>query len=117
MPSPRRAWPRAGARRADVLVDGQERRVPVPYPSPGDWRALPIYFLMLDRFNNPDRPPNGPWDRRFDFRQGGTFSGVQAQLGYLQELGARARSGSRPCSRTRGPRGAGTITAMASRIS
>lgn len=80
---------RAGRMRT-VLVDGIERHVPTPFPSPGDWRAIPIYFLMIDRFNNPSQPPNGPWNRRFDFRQGGTFKGVQAQLGYLQELGARA---------------------------
>ena len=73
-----------------VMVDGRAREVRVPFPSPGDWRDVPIYFLMLDRFNNPSRPPAGPWNRRFDFRQGGTFKGVQAQLGYLQELGAGA---------------------------
>lgn len=80
---------RAGETRA-VLVEGREQQVRVPYPSPGDWRHGPIYFLMIDRFNNPTRPPNGAWNRRFDFRQGGTFKGVQAALGYLQELGARA---------------------------
>ena len=70
-----------------VIVDGTPRRV--PYPSP-DWREIPIYFLMLDRFANPDRPPAGAWNRRFDFRQGGSFKGVQAQLGYLAELGMGA---------------------------
>jgi len=45
---------------------------------------------MLDRFNNPAAPPQGIWNRRFDFRQGGTFKGVQAQLGYLAALGTRA---------------------------
>ena len=67
----------------DVMVDGVARPVRTPFPSPGDWREVPIYFLMLDRFNNPAAPPNGPWNRRFDFRQGGTFRGVQAQLGTL----------------------------------
>lgn len=73
-----------------VLVDGQPRTVRSPFPSPGDWRDHWIYFLLIDRFNNPAQPPNGPWDRRFDFRQGGNFTGVQAQLGYLERLGARA---------------------------
>lgn len=80
---------RTGAMRS-VSVDGRPREVRVPFPSPGDWREVPIYFLMLDRFNNPSRPPAGAWNRRFDFRQGGTFKGVQAALGYLQELGVGA---------------------------
>jgi glycosidase len=46
---------------------------------------------MVDRFNKPSRPPRGPaWNGRFDFRQGGTLKGVQAQLGYLEQLGASA---------------------------
>jgi glycosidase len=73
-----------------VVVDGEERVIHVPFPSPGDWRQVPIYFLMLDRFNNPAAPPNGIWNRRFDFHQGGTFKGVQAKLGYLAALGIRA---------------------------
>ena len=40
-------------------------------PLPGDWRDGWIYFLLLDRFNNPVPPPRGHWNRRFDFRQGG----------------------------------------------
>jgi glycosidase len=71
-----------------VNVDGRAVAVRSPFPSPGDWRDHWIYFLLLDRFNNPDSAPRGAWNRRFDFRQGGTFKGVQAQLGYLQQLGA-----------------------------
>jgi glycosidase len=77
-------------RRRDVMVDGATRPVRTPFPSPGDWREVPIYFLMLDRFNNPAAPPKGTWNRRFDFRQGGTFRGVQAQLGTLAALGIGA---------------------------
>ena len=73
-----------------VMVEGKGKTIQVPFPSPGDWRQIPIYFLMLDRFNNTVAPPNGVWNRRFDFRQGGTFKGVQAQLGYLVALGVRA---------------------------
>jgi hypothetical protein len=73
-----------------ITVDGQSRSVRSPFPSPGDWRANPIYFLLVDRFNNPAGPPEGVWNRRFDFRQGGTFKGVQAQLGYLEQLGVKA---------------------------
>lgn len=88
-----RAIAQSGARdrrTRTVLVDGKERLIQVPSPSPGDWRQIPIYFLMLDRFNNTDAPPNGAWNRRFDFRQGGTFKGVQARLDYLAALGIRA---------------------------
>lgn len=77
-------------RTRSVRVDGKRVAIPVPFPSPGDWREIPIYFLLLDRFNNPLAPPNGVWNRRFDFRHGGIFKGVQAQLGYLAALGMRA---------------------------
>jgi glycosidase len=72
-----------------VPVNGQPRAVRSPFPSPGDWRDNWIYFLMIDRFNNTANPPNGAWNRRFDFRQGGTFKGIQSRLGYLEQLGVR----------------------------
>ncbi len=61
-----------------------------PFPSPADWRDLPIYFLMVDRFNNPSAPPNhSPFDDPgFADYQGGKFSGVRAQLPYIKQLGA-----------------------------
>lgn len=75
----------------NVTVDGRVVRVPFPFPSPADWRDGWIYFLMLDRFDNPAAPPrSGRWDRRFGFRQGGTFEGVRRRLGYLRDLGATA---------------------------
>jgi len=73
-----------------VVIEGQSRSFTYPFPSPGDWRDHWIYFLLTDRFNNPANPPASVWDRKFDFRQGGTFKGVQQQLGYLAEMGARA---------------------------
>jgi glycosidase len=87
----RDAQQRARTRRTKtVIVDGQSRTVRSPFWSPGDWRDCWIYFLLVDRFNNPSRPPLGPaWNRRFDFRHGGTFKGIQAQLGYLQALGVK----------------------------
>ena len=34
-----------------------------PFPSPADWRDQVIYFLMVDRFNNPLAPPvHQPYD-------------------------------------------------------
>jgi len=61
------------------------------YPSPVDWRDLWIYFIFLDRFNNPAKPPaGGAWDRICRKRQGGTFKGVTAQLDYIRNLGCGA---------------------------
>ncbi|HEX9109324.1 MAG TPA: alpha-amylase family glycosyl hydrolase, partial [Longimicrobiales bacterium] len=64
--------------------------LPKPFPSPADWRDQWIYFLMLDRFNNPAAPPRSAWDHDADGRQGGTLEGVRQQLGYIQQLGAGA---------------------------
>ena len=63
-----------------------------PFPSPEDWRDLPIYFLVVDRFNNPTAGPrHAPFDDPgFADYQGGKFSGVQAQLPYIKALGAGA---------------------------
>jgi len=63
-----------------------------PFPSPEDWRDRWIYFLMLDRFNNPSAAPaHRPFDDpNFYGFQGGKFSGVQQQLAYIKQLGAGA---------------------------
>jgi pullulanase/glycogen debranching enzyme len=65
---------------------------PTPFPSPADWRDQVIYFLMVDRFNNASAPPkHTPYnDSTFSEFQGGKFSGVQAQLSYIKDLGAGA---------------------------
>jgi glycosidase len=63
-----------------------------PFPSPQDWRDRWIYFLMVDRFNNPSAAPQHlPFDdpEYFGF-QGGKFSGVRQQLAYIKQLGAGA---------------------------
>jgi glycosidase len=74
----------------EVTIDGSVTRVKYPFPSPGDWRDCSIYFLMIDRFNNPNKQPNQRWDRKYGYHQGGTFSGVRAQLSYLEDLGVKA---------------------------
>ena len=73
-----------------VAVNGTTVQVPYPYPSPADWRDCWIYFLLIDRFQNPSQPPAFTWNKKYGFRQGGTFKGVQAQLPYLQQLGVNA---------------------------
>src|SRR5262245_27666289 len=73
-----------------VQVGGQPKEIDYPYPSPGDWRDGWIYFLMIDRFNNPAAPPRSTWNVKYNYRQGGTFKGVLAKLDYIVSLGARA---------------------------
>src|SRR5215813_2256743 len=73
-----------------INVAGQQREIPYPFPSPGDWRDCWIYFLMVDRFSNPSTHPRGPaWNQVFGHRHGGTFKGVQSQLAYLGDLGVK----------------------------
>src|SRR3712207_4010751 len=74
-----------------VEVDGQQVTIPRPFPSPADWRDQWIYFLMVDRFNRPDRPPaRMPYDVKTGGFQGGTLEGVRQRLDYLKGLGAGA---------------------------
>src|SRR6266705_2074313 len=63
-----------------------------PFPSPQDWRDEWIYFLMMDRFDNPSQlPRHTPFDdpNYADF-QGGKLSGVRQRLPYLKRLGTGA---------------------------
>jgi glycosidase len=74
-----------------VQVGGSTVEIPTPFPSPEDWRDTWIYFLMVDRFNNPGVPPHHlPWNAEYGDFQGGTIEGVRQQLDYLQTLGAGA---------------------------
>jgi hypothetical protein len=62
-----------------------------PFPSPADWRDQVIYFLMVDRFNNPGGPPkHQPFDDpNYDEYQGGTFFRGPATACLHQEAGRR----------------------------
>ncbi len=74
-----------------ITLDGASVTVPPPFPSPQDWRDQWIYFLMLDRFDNPGAPPRRmPYDSIYGGFQGGSFNGVRQQLPYLKELGVGA---------------------------
>src|SRR5664279_4008390 len=59
-------------------------------PSPADWRDGWIYFLLVDRFNNPTQPPHRTWDMPWNGFQGGTLPGITAELDYVRGLGASA---------------------------
>jgi glycosidase len=70
----------------DATID-----VTAPFASPADWRDQWIYFLLVDRFDNPAAPPRvQPYDGQTDVFQGGNFDGVRSQLDYLKRLGAGA---------------------------
>ncbi|MBV8818711.1 MAG: hypothetical protein JO022_10180, partial [Acidobacteriaceae bacterium] len=60
------------------------------FPSPIDWRDQWIYFLLVDRFNNPAAAPRFQWNGTDDKYQGGSYAGVLAQLPYIKKLGAGA---------------------------
>jgi glycosidase len=73
-----------------VLLHGQNVSIPRPFPSPPDWRDKWIYFLLVDRFNNPLQPPAHAWDSPFGEFQGGTLKGIEEGLDYLLDLGVGA---------------------------
>jgi len=74
-----------------VQVGDKVVEIPRPFPSPEDWRDQWIYFLLVDRFNNPNAPPAAaPWNGEHAKFQGGNFAGVRAQLDYLAQLGVGA---------------------------
>jgi glycosidase len=66
---------------------GTARRPQQVFPSPPDWRDVWIYFLLVDRFDNPASPAPKPDPLQY---QGGSFAGIAARLPYLQRLGAGA---------------------------
>ncbi len=73
------------------MLDRRSIEIAPAFPSPQDWRDSWIYFLMLDRFNNPTAPPRQmPYDSIYGQFQGGTFNGVREQLPYLKNLGVGA---------------------------
>ncbi len=74
-----------------IQVGEQTIAISTPFPSPEDWRDGIIYFLLVDRFNNPAGPPrNSPWNSVYGDFQGGTIDGVRRQLDYLKSLGVGA---------------------------
>jgi glycosidase len=63
--------------------------IPYPFPSPADWRDNWIYFVLVDRFDNPFASPI-PNEVPCNTYQGGNFAGIRQRLPYLKELGAGA---------------------------
>lgn len=73
-----------------VQLADRSVEIPTPFPSPEDWRDKTIYFMLVDRFNNPRAQPRFSWDGEHGVFQGGTFDGIRQQLDYLQEMGVGA---------------------------
>ncbi len=76
-----------------VQVGDEVKEIPSPFPSPTDWRDQWIYFIMVDRFNNPSSMPIKPWNALGEeglVFQGGTFEGIRQKLQYLKDLGVGA---------------------------
>ncbi|OCB86737.1 modular protein [Sanghuangporus baumii] len=65
-------------------------------PSPANWRSLPFYTLLLDKFADGDPSNNNffglPYEhdwRETQLRFGGDVKGLQNKLDYLQGMGIR----------------------------
>jgi glycosidase len=72
-----------------VTVTANGTQIPYPFPSPADWRDQWIYFLMVDRFDNPAAAPN-PNTFPCNVYQGGKLAGVKQRLQYLKDMGVGA---------------------------
>lgn len=66
-------------------------------PSPENWRALPTYTLLLDKFADGDPSNNDFFNTTFEsdwnevnLRFGGDVRGLRGRLDYLHGMGVRA---------------------------
>ena len=68
------------------------------FPSPADWRAIPVYQLITDRFADGNPTNNVVWPhflsdhdvRDVGYRHGGDFKGLMGKLDYIKGLGCSA---------------------------
>lgn len=65
-------------------------------PSPANWRALPVYTILLDKFADGDPTNNDffgtPFEvdyRETQLRYGGDLKGLVARLDYIQAMGIK----------------------------
>ncbi len=79
-----------------VLEYDSERPNATYHPSPPNWRALPAYTILLDKFADGDPSNNDFFGTPFesDFREtqlryGGDLRGLENRLDYLQGMGVR----------------------------
>ena len=66
------------------------------HPSPANWREIPFYTILMDKFADGDPSNNDyfgtmyEWDwRETQMRFGGDLKGLVAKLDYLQGMGVR----------------------------
>ncbi|TFK29967.1 alpha-1,3-glucan synthase [Coprinopsis marcescibilis] len=81
---------------ASVLDYDTDRRNTSYTPSPPNWRALPAYTILLDKFADGDPTNNdffkSPYEsdwRETQLRFGGDIKGLEAKLDYLYGMGIR----------------------------
>ncbi|KAF9454524.1 glycosyltransferase family 5 protein [Macrolepiota fuliginosa MF-IS2] len=79
-----------------VLEYDSERQNTTYHPSPKNWRALPTYTILLDKFADGDPTNNDFFGTPFesDFREtqlryGGDLRGLGKRLDYLQGMGIK----------------------------
>ena len=65
-------------------------------PSPDNWRSIPFYTILLDKFADGDPSNNDFFQTMFEndwretqLRFGGDVKGIQRKLDYLQGMGVR----------------------------
>lgn len=74
-----------------VNIAGESVQIQAPFPSPEDWRDQVIYFVMIDRFYNPEKKPTEKWNHsEYGGFQGETLKGITEKLDYIKSLGATA---------------------------
>ncbi|KAG6866947.1 hypothetical protein C0991_003863 [Blastosporella zonata] len=66
------------------------------HPSPNNWRALPVYTILLDKFADGDPSNNDFFGTMYEsdyretqLRYGGDLKGLASRLDYLQGMGVR----------------------------
>lgn len=81
----------------NVLEYSTTRRTGSYTPSPTNWRELPFYTILLDKFADGDPSNNDFFNTTFEndwnelnLRFGGDVKGLQRRLDYLQGMGIRA---------------------------
>lgn len=82
---------------ATTPLDYDSTRLNTTYtPSPENWRALPVYTLLLDKFADGDPSNNDffgtPFEsdhRETQLRYGGDLKGLVSRLDYLYGMGIR----------------------------
>jgi alpha-1,3-glucan synthase len=80
---------------ATLVTDYSTTRANTTYtPSPENWRNLPVYTVLLDKFADGDPSNNDYFQTMFEndwretqFRYGGDLAGLVAHLDYLQGMG------------------------------